>query len=318
MDDYPAKQVEATFKLLLANVEMDKIEGVSLEVGDPEVSRAFMYRVTPAALGAQLLTTKTMKVKQEDGSLVDLPRFMAFNEDDFSVDIYTDSQQDADNYTIVVTVDFPDYPGLTLSRQFEVEIKTQETASNPEIAYWDENYKTNFRIKDKQVNLGCGEGWKWELPYPLNDELEEHTVRVKTVRRGQAYTFLYYEAPTHEFLIRPDKIGSEHTGYYKVEFVLEDSELGEKNYNIFFKVNCTVVENNTSNDELLQNGEDVNANVTVVVNQQDNSTLNETETTERKQGELEAYMESVTFTGVAFIRFNQPMTIPAMWRNITG
>ena len=125
-------------------------------------------------------------------------------------------------------------------------------------------------------------------------------------------------APTHEFQIRPDKIGSEHTGYYKVEFVLDDSHLGEKNYNIFFKVNCTVVENNTSNDELLQNEEDVNANVTVVVIQQNNSTLNDTETTERNQGELEAYMESVSFTGVAVIRFNQPMTIPAMWRNITG
>ena len=137
MDDFPAKQVVTSFKLLLANIEMHQIEGVSLEVGDPEISRAFMYRVTPAALGEQLLKTKTVKVKQEDGSLVDLPGFMAFNEDDFSVDIYTDSQQDAGNYTIVVTVDFPDYPGLTLSRQFEVEIKTKETAYNTEIAYWD-------------------------------------------------------------------------------------------------------------------------------------------------------------------------------------
>ena len=83
------------------------------------------------------------------------------------------------------------------------------------------------------------------MPYELNDVLEEHTVRIRTVRRGLAYKFLDYEASTHEFLVRPDKVVQEHTGTYKVEFVLDDSRLGDFTYNIFFKVNCTVAANVT-------------------------------------------------------------------------
>jgi len=79
MDDYPTKQAVSSFKVYVTNVEIDQIEGVSLEVGDPEISRAFMFRVTPAALGEQLLKTKAVKLKKEDGSLVELPRFMVLN-----------------------------------------------------------------------------------------------------------------------------------------------------------------------------------------------------------------------------------------------
>ena len=98
----------------------------------------------------------------------------------------------------------------------------------------------------------------------MSDELEEHVVLVKTARRGWAYRFLDYEAATQEYLVHPDKISREHNGFYKVEFVLEDSWLGEKSYNIFFRVNCTDFENNSSNDELLQNEEGLNENETDV------------------------------------------------------
>jgi len=87
MDDYPANKVESTFKIFLANVEIESIDDETLEVGDPEISREFETRVTPAELGGQLLKTKTMKLKQEDGSLVALPEFIKFNEEDFSVKI---------------------------------------------------------------------------------------------------------------------------------------------------------------------------------------------------------------------------------------
>ena len=83
-----------------------------------------------------------------------------------------------------MNVEFPDYPGLSLSRDFEVVVLIKEIESKKEIAFWEENYKADFRIVDQQINLGCGEGWNWEVPYPLNDELEKHTVRVRTVRRG--------------------------------------------------------------------------------------------------------------------------------------
>jgi len=145
-----------------------------------------------------------------------------------------------------MTVEFPDYPGLSLSREFAVVVSVKKVLHNGELGYWNDNYGVNSKIKDQLVNLDCGAEWKWEVPYALNDGLEEHTVRISTVRRGLAYKFLDYEASTHEFLVRAGKVDQEQNGIYRVEFVLEDSQLGELKYNIFFAVNCTVAGNFTS------------------------------------------------------------------------
>jgi len=66
---------------------MDKIEDVLLEVGDPESTRAFKTRVTPADMDGQLLRITTVQLKRRDGSLVELPGFMEFDEEDFSLKI---------------------------------------------------------------------------------------------------------------------------------------------------------------------------------------------------------------------------------------
>jgi len=87
MDDYPDKQVESTFKVYLANVEMDSIDDETLEVGDPEISREFETRVTPVEMDALLRKNKTMQWKRKDDLLVALPEFIKFNEEDFSVKI---------------------------------------------------------------------------------------------------------------------------------------------------------------------------------------------------------------------------------------
>ena len=50
MDDYLAKQAVSSFKVYVTNIEMDLIEGVSIKVGDPKVTKKFGYRVAPAEM----------------------------------------------------------------------------------------------------------------------------------------------------------------------------------------------------------------------------------------------------------------------------
>jgi len=71
-------------------------------------------------------------------------------------------------------------------------------------------------------------------------------VKVKTVKRGSARTFLDYEDSSHKYLIRPGKVSEKHAGTHRVQFILEDSQLGDLSYNVRFKVNCTVPENITT------------------------------------------------------------------------
>jgi len=49
MDDYP-EQAVSSFKVYVTNVEIDLIEGVSIKVGDPKVTKKFEYRVAPAEM----------------------------------------------------------------------------------------------------------------------------------------------------------------------------------------------------------------------------------------------------------------------------
>jgi len=220
MDDYPGKQIVSTFTLTIVNVELEEIEDVKLEVGELDFIKKFKLKVDPYRGVSQLMRTSEIKLIKPDGSLAELPDFMVYNENDFSVEFRAGSEESIGTYQVIVFVDFPQHPGLTVSREFEVEVVLMAQ----EVGFWDENWGASSDIVDQTVELGCGDEWKLEIPYALNNILEEHVVRVKTVRRGAAYTFVDYDAQTREFLIRPDRIiNKRHNGTYKVGVALDDS-----------------------------------------------------------------------------------------------
>jgi len=84
------------------------------------------------------------------------------------------------------------------------------------------------------------------IPTVLQNPLEERSIRIKTVRRGGASSFLSHDASSGEYQIVKNVISKKDTGTYAVEIVLEDSKHGEKSYNVNFNVNCTIEGNITA------------------------------------------------------------------------
>lgn len=183
-------------------------------MGAEAVNRNLTVVVEPANMGEQLYRTISVMIEQEDGSLAELPDFIVFDEDEFEVVVSTSDEEDQGVYNIVVTVEFPNHPGLATTRKFTVDVKSAI------LDFLPENLLKNERFPDEFVNLGCGQEWQLEVPSVLENPLEEHSLTITTVRRGDASSFLSHNSTTGQYEVLPNVISAKHSGSYKVEVVL--------------------------------------------------------------------------------------------------
>ena len=79
----------------------------------------------PANMGEQLSRNISVMLLQEDGTLGELPDFIVFNEEEFEIFVSTSDDEDQGTYNVVVTVEFPDYPGLAAIQKFKVDVFTE-------------------------------------------------------------------------------------------------------------------------------------------------------------------------------------------------